>query len=259
MEQRGPPLTLPAVPTQDLFWILVLSRSVGSDSLRPHGLQPSRLLYPWGFSKREYSSGLPCPPPGDLPNPGTKPRSPALQVDSLPSEPSGKPRNTGVGSLTLPQGIFPTQESNWALLHCRRILYQLSYQGSPLNSWMEVNWAERGMEWRRGLRARSSGSPQEGTTNLWARRRERAAPALGTWKLCRGFVTLVYCPGRGCFRPSPAHLTSVPGARGPLWAPRWRRTWGGEPGSPRHSRVLCLPIMLCNSSPQPAQPSCKAE
>ena len=40
-------------------------------------------------------------------------------------------QNTGVGSLSLLQGIFPTQESNWGLLHCRWILYQLSYQGSP--------------------------------------------------------------------------------------------------------------------------------
>ena len=43
----------------------------------------------------------------------------------------GKPNNTGVGSLSLLQQIFLTQESNWSLLHCRRILYQLSYQGRP--------------------------------------------------------------------------------------------------------------------------------
>ena len=42
-----------------------------------------------GFSRQEYWSGLPCCPPGDLPNPGIKPRSPAFQVDSLPSEPPG--------------------------------------------------------------------------------------------------------------------------------------------------------------------------
>ena len=46
--------------------------------LRPHGLQPSRLFCLWGFSRQEYWSGLPCPPPGDLPNPGIKPTSPAL-------------------------------------------------------------------------------------------------------------------------------------------------------------------------------------
>ena len=53
---------------------------------------------------------LACPPSGDLPNPGVEPRSPTLQVDSSPSEPPGKPKNTGVGSLSLLQGNFPTQE-----------------------------------------------------------------------------------------------------------------------------------------------------
>ena len=43
-------------------------------------------------------------------------------------------QNTGVGSLSLLQGIFPTQESNQGLLHCRRVLYQLSYEGSPMGS-----------------------------------------------------------------------------------------------------------------------------
>ena len=40
-------------------------------------------------------------------------------------------KNTGVGSCSLLQGVIPTQESNQGLWHCRRILYQLSYQGSP--------------------------------------------------------------------------------------------------------------------------------
>ena len=44
------------------------------------------------FSRQEYWSGLPCPSPGDLSRPGIKPGSPALQADSLPSEPPGKPR-----------------------------------------------------------------------------------------------------------------------------------------------------------------------
>ena len=60
-----------------------------------------------------------------------EPRSPALQADSLPAEPQGKPKNTGTGSLSLLQGIFPTQEWIRGLLHCRQILYQLSYEGSP--------------------------------------------------------------------------------------------------------------------------------
>ena len=81
------------------------------------------------FSRPEYWSGLPCPPPGDLPNPGIEPRSSTLQVDSLPAEPQGKPKNTGVDSLSLLQRIFPTQELNQGLLHCSQILYQLSYEG----------------------------------------------------------------------------------------------------------------------------------
>ena len=62
--------------------------------------------------------------------PRIDPRSPALRADSLLVEPPGKPKNTGVGNLSLLQGIFPTQKLNWVLLHGRRILYQLSYQGS---------------------------------------------------------------------------------------------------------------------------------
>ena len=67
------------------------SCSVISDSLQPHGLQPARLLCPWD-------------------SPG---------------------QDTGVGSHSLFQGIFPTQGSKPGLLHFRQIIYQLSYQGSP--------------------------------------------------------------------------------------------------------------------------------
>ena len=83
----------------------VLSHSVVSDSLQPHGRYLARLLCPSGFSRQECWSGLPCPPPGDLLKPGTKPRSPTLQVNSSPSEPPGKPKNTGVGSLTFSRGL----------------------------------------------------------------------------------------------------------------------------------------------------------
>ena len=55
----------------------------------------------------------------------SQPRYPAWQVDSLPAEPQGKLKNTGVGSLSLLQRIFPTQESNRGLLHFRQIFYQL--------------------------------------------------------------------------------------------------------------------------------------
>ena len=75
-----------------------------------------------------YWSGLPCSPPGDLPNPGIKPRSSTLQADSLLSVLPGKPENSRVGSLSLPQGIFLTQESHWGPLHCRRVLHQLRHR-----------------------------------------------------------------------------------------------------------------------------------
>ena len=88
---------------------------------------------------KKIGSGLPCPSPGDLYNPGIECRSPTLQADSLPSEPPGKPKNSGVGSISLIQGNFPTQESNRGLPHCKQILYQLSYLGSPNTSLMCCN------------------------------------------------------------------------------------------------------------------------
>ena len=91
-----------------------------------------------GFSRPEYWSGEPFPSPGDFPNPGIKLRSPALHVDSSPAEPQGKPKNTGVGSLSLLQGIFQIQKSNWGLLNCRQTLYQLSYQGIAIYNYLLI-------------------------------------------------------------------------------------------------------------------------
>ena len=109
-----------------------------------------------GFSRQEHWSGLPCSPPGDLPDPGMetaswKLMSSALAGSSLPLAPPGKPyglfslpphglsspwnspgQNAGVGSLSLLQGIFPTQGLNPGLPHCGRILYQLSHKRSPM-------------------------------------------------------------------------------------------------------------------------------
>ena len=91
------------------------------------------------------------PSPGDLPHPGIKPRSPALQADSLPAKPQGKPKNTGVGSLFLLQRIIPTQELNWGLLYCRWILYQLSHKGNPrILEWVAYPFSSRS-SWPRNL------------------------------------------------------------------------------------------------------------
>ena len=73
------------------FFVEKWSHSVVSDSLQPHGLQPTRLLCPWDF-------------------PGSSP---------------------GVDCHFLLQGIFPTQGRNLGLPHCRQMLYCLSHQGSP--------------------------------------------------------------------------------------------------------------------------------
>ena len=103
---------------------------VPSDSFQPMDCSPPGSSVHGDSPAKNYWSGLPCPPPGNLPILGIEPRSPTLQVDSFPSEPQGMPKNTGVGSLSLLQGIFLTQELNWGLFHCRRILCQLNYQGS---------------------------------------------------------------------------------------------------------------------------------
>ena len=76
-----------------------VSRSVPPNSLRPHGLQPTRLLCPWGFSRQGYWSGLPFPPPGDLPDSGIEP----------------------------------------GFLHCRQILYNLSCQQSLTSAKSHLN------------------------------------------------------------------------------------------------------------------------
>ena len=112
------------------------------------------------FPRQECWSGLPFPSPGDLPSPGMEPASlvscivgrffttsatwealskshtvmsGALRPHRLHSSLNSPGQDTGVGSPSLLQQIFPTQESNQGLLHCRRILCQLRYQGSPIS------------------------------------------------------------------------------------------------------------------------------
>ena len=85
-----------------------------SDSLQNFGLQPSRVLCPW--DRPGKNAGVGCHFPGDLLNQGWNPG--LLHCRRiLPAEPPGKPKNTGVGSLFLLRGIFPTQESNQGLPH----------------------------------------------------------------------------------------------------------------------------------------------
>ena len=75
-----------------LYWCV--SCSAVFNCVQPHGLHAAcQAPMSMGFSRQEYWSGLPFPSPGHLPHPGIETGSPALQVDSLPSEPPGKPRD----------------------------------------------------------------------------------------------------------------------------------------------------------------------
>ena len=86
------------------YLAVALSHPVVSDSLWPCGLQPARLLSLWGFSRHAYWSGLSCPSPGDLPNPGVKLASSAFQADSSPAELPGKSPCTSCHHVT--KGFF---------------------------------------------------------------------------------------------------------------------------------------------------------
>ena len=98
-----------------------------------HGILHARILV-W----------VPFPSPAFLANTGIETRCPTLQMDSLPVEPKGEPKITGVGSLSLLQGIFPNQVVNSGLPHCRQILYQLSHKGSPrLMEWVACPFSSR--------------------------------------------------------------------------------------------------------------------
>ena len=100
-----------------------------SDSLQPHGLQPTRLLCPLGFSRQEYWSGLPCAPPGDPPNPGMEPASLTSlyrQESSFSLAPRGRPfpgAQKELSSCLLQQGIVWRLNGEdglhlWAMRRC---------------------------------------------------------------------------------------------------------------------------------------------
>ena len=99
------------LPTPQVFWWFLLFFFLKEDYFSGGGLVAKScptLSTPWtvacqaplsmGFSRQEYWSGLPFPSPGYLPDPGIKPGSPALQADALPTEPSGKPRDSFRGT-----------------------------------------------------------------------------------------------------------------------------------------------------------------
>ena len=95
---------------------------------------------PWNSPGQNTGVGKPFPSPGDLPNPGIKAKSPLLQADSLPAELQWKPKNTGVGGLSLLQGIFLTQESRWGFpeLHVDSLPTELSGKPRPSHNLIQI-------------------------------------------------------------------------------------------------------------------------
>ena len=110
-----------------------VSWSVVSDSLQPQGLSSHQAPLSMGFPRQEYWSGLPFPFPGDLPDPGIKPGSPALQVGCLLSEPSGKPWWLWVGYLISLSHTESSQQKN------EGIIRGLSSQSCVSGAWWELN------------------------------------------------------------------------------------------------------------------------
>ena len=87
--------TMRETPVRALGWEDPLEKEMATHSSTLAWKIPWTVAYQaplfMGFSRQEYWSGLPFPSPGDLPNPGTEPGSPALQADSLLTELQGKP------------------------------------------------------------------------------------------------------------------------------------------------------------------------
>ena len=90
-------------------------------------MRPQELYSPWNSLGQNTGMGILSLLQGIFPTQGSNPSLPHCGWILYQLSHKGKPKNTGVGSLSLFQRIFPTQQSNWGLLPCRWILYQLSY------------------------------------------------------------------------------------------------------------------------------------
>ena len=117
-----------------------VTRSIMCDSVTSWTVAHQALL-PVGFARQEHWSGLPCPPPGALPDPGIEPVSPTLQVDSLPSKPSGKlpkllqPAETQGRTCATGQSALPTPcLAAWGLQYrcvCEGLMKESMHRREP--------------------------------------------------------------------------------------------------------------------------------
>ena len=91
------------------------------------------LLCPWRFSRQEYWSGLPCPPPGDLPTQGLNPGLQHYRQILYQLSHQGSPRTLECVAYPFCRGSFQARNQTGVSCTAGRFFYQLSYQGSPIS------------------------------------------------------------------------------------------------------------------------------
>ena len=109
--------------------MVCVCQSLSHVSLQPNGLQPTRLFCPQSSLGKNTGTGLPFLSPVDLPNPRTEPGAPALQADSLPSEPPGKPFSNSIFKY------FSSESYNIHLLERIRLKIKLNSLLLGLGIW----------------------------------------------------------------------------------------------------------------------------
>ena len=176
----------------------VPSHSVMSDSLRPPGLQPTRLLCSQGFFREEYWSRLTCLPSGDHPNPGIEPRSPTLQADSLLTELPGSPGVISVQLLS-PVRLFAIP---WTAAHQASLCITNSSRG-------HLGCIYSGKRW-------SAGCCVEGCAPICVRTRTRrqkagrSLPSIVPGSLCSKILRIPWwCLNTACRAACRAHPQRV--------------------------------------------------
>ena len=139
------------------------------------------------FSRQEYCSGLPCPHPGDLPHPGIKPTSCALQVDSLASEP---PENQGCSYLKIWPGLenLPQNSLMWLLAGLRRSNFSLTLPGLSIGISIVPTWSFQQNSWLPS--GQEIEEQQPGREFVWTQDEHESILVTWTWRYNSGLPAL---------------------------------------------------------------------